>query len=80
MARLLWGLIDSLEQAESRQHTPKVAFVAKPQAYKASSGKSVAAEDTDLLVRALSMGQLASRHDGNGCGCDCFCCKCSWNS
>ncbi|MEZ9110066.1 2-methylaconitate cis-trans isomerase PrpF [Vibrio cyclitrophicus] len=52
------GLIDSLEQAGSRQHTPKVAFVAKPQAYQASSGKSVAAEDTDLLVRALSMGQL----------------------
>ncbi|OQQ08468.1 putative methylaconitate Delta-isomerase PrpF [Vibrio splendidus] len=52
------GLIDSLEQAESRQHTPKVAFVAKPQAYQASSGKSVAVEDTDLLVRALSMGQL----------------------
>ncbi|MFA0145429.1 2-methylaconitate cis-trans isomerase PrpF [Vibrio lentus] len=52
------GLIDSLEQAESRQHTPKVAFVAKPQAYQASSGKSVLADDTDLLVRALSMGQL----------------------
>ncbi|MFV8462214.1 2-methylaconitate cis-trans isomerase PrpF [Vibrio campbellii] len=52
------GLIDSLEQAESRQHTPKVAFVAKPQAYQASSGKSVAVSDTDLLVRALSMGQL----------------------
>ncbi|MCY9865528.1 2-methylaconitate cis-trans isomerase PrpF [Vibrio coralliirubri] len=52
------GLIDSLEQAESRQHTPKVAFVAKPQAYQASSGKAVAVEDTDLLVRALSMGQL----------------------
>lgn len=52
------GLIESLEQAESRQHTPKVAFVAKPQAYQASSGKAVAAADTDLLVRALSMGQL----------------------
>ncbi|WP_434565817.1 2-methylaconitate cis-trans isomerase PrpF [Vibrio chagasii] len=52
------GLIDSLEQAESRQHTPKVAFVAKPQAYQASSGKAVAAADTDLLVRALSMRQL----------------------
>ncbi|MCG9552526.1 2-methylaconitate cis-trans isomerase PrpF [Vibrio sp. Isolate31] len=52
------GLIDSLEQAESRQHTPKVAVVAKPQAYQASSGKSVAVADTDLLVRALSMGQL----------------------
>ena len=52
------GLIESLEQAESRQHTPKVAFVAKPQAYQASSGKAVAVGDTDLLVRALSMGQL----------------------
>ncbi|KZX63567.1 3-methylitaconate isomerase [Vibrio sp. HI00D65] len=52
------GLIDSLEQAESRQHTPKVAFVAKPQTYQASSGKAVAVADTDLLVRALSMGQL----------------------
>lgn len=52
------GLIDSLEQAESRQHTPKVAFVAKPQAYQASSGKAVTVDDTDLLVRALSMGQL----------------------
>ena len=52
------GLIDSLEQAESRQHTPKVAFVAKPQSYRASSGKPISADDTDLLVRALSMGQL----------------------
>ncbi|MFS1862542.1 2-methylaconitate cis-trans isomerase PrpF [Vibrio lentus] len=52
------GLIDSLEEAELRQHTPKVAFVAKPQAYQASSGKSVSTDDTDLLVRALSMGQL----------------------
>ncbi|MEC7940010.1 MAG: 2-methylaconitate cis-trans isomerase PrpF [Pseudomonadota bacterium] len=52
------GLIDSLEQAESRHHTPKIAFVAKPQTYQASSGKSVAVADTDLLVRALSMGQL----------------------
>ena len=52
------GLIDTLEEAESRQHTPKVAFVAKPQTYKASSGKTVLVEDTDLLVRALSMGQL----------------------
>lgn len=55
---LAMGLIESLEQAESRQHTPKVAFVANPQAYQASSGKPVSASDADLLVRALSMGQL----------------------
>ncbi|MBF6024106.1 2-methylaconitate cis-trans isomerase PrpF [Lysobacter niastensis] len=52
------GLIDSIEQATTRQHTPKVAFVAPAQDYVASSGKSVAAGDIDLHVRALSMGKL----------------------
>lgn len=52
------GLISRIEEAATRQHTPKVAFVAKPAAYVASSGKKVAAEDIDLLVRALSMGML----------------------
>ncbi|MDA0929728.1 MAG: 2-methylaconitate cis-trans isomerase PrpF [Proteobacteria bacterium] len=52
------GLIEKLEDAAARQHTPKVAFVAGPQAYTASSGKAVEAGDIDLLVRALSMGKL----------------------
>ena len=52
------GLIKTVEEAANRQHTPKVAFVAKPKEYVASSGKSVAADDIDLLVRALSMGKL----------------------
>jgi 2-methylaconitate cis-trans-isomerase PrpF len=52
------GLIEHVEQAAQRQHTPKVAFVAAPAAYQSSSGKSVAASDIDLLVRALSMGKL----------------------
>ena len=55
---LRMGLIQSLEEAEQRQHTPKVAFVAGPRDYVASSGKKVAAADVDLLVRALSMGKL----------------------
>jgi len=55
---LRMGLIQSLEEAEQRQHTPKVAFVAKPREYTASSGKTVTTEDVDLLVRALSMGKL----------------------
>ena len=55
---LRMGLIKTLEEAASRQHTPKIAFVAKPAAYTASSGKPVAAQDIDLLVRALSMGKL----------------------
>ncbi|SNY43249.1 2-methylaconitate cis-trans isomerase [Arsukibacterium tuosuense] len=55
---LKMGLINDIEQAAVRQHTPKVAFVAPPQAYVSSSGKQVAATDIDLLVRALSMGKL----------------------
>ncbi|TKJ69518.1 2-methylaconitate cis-trans isomerase PrpF [Pseudomonas sp. CFBP13508] len=55
---LRMGLIANLEEAAKRQHTPKVAFVAKPSDYVASSGKAIAAGDVDLLVRALSMGKL----------------------
>ncbi|MCU0121481.1 2-methylaconitate cis-trans isomerase PrpF [Pseudomonas sp. B2M1-30] len=55
---LRMGLISSLDEAAKRQHTPKVAFVAKPADYVASSGKAIAAGDVDLLVRALSMGKL----------------------
>ncbi|MBC3778262.1 2-methylaconitate cis-trans isomerase PrpF [Pseudomonas sp. SWRI99] len=55
---LRMGLISHLEEAAKRQHTPKVAFVAKPADYVASSGKAIAAGDVDLLVRALSMGKL----------------------
>jgi len=52
------GLIKHVDEAANRQHTPKVAFVAKPAGYVSSSGKQVAAGDIDLLVRALSMGKL----------------------
>ncbi|MDR3429396.1 2-methylaconitate cis-trans isomerase PrpF [Silvimonas sp.] len=55
---LRMGLIQNLDEIATRQHTPKVAFVAKPQAYLSSSGKPVAAADIDVLVRALSMGKL----------------------
>ncbi|CAJ93009.1 2-methylaconitate cis-trans isomerase PrpF [Cupriavidus necator] len=55
---LRMGLIKNVDEAAKRQHTPKVAFVARPVDYVASSGKKVAAADVDLLVRALSMGKL----------------------
>lgn len=55
---LRMGLIKHIDEAAQRQHTPKVAFVAPPAAYTSSSGKQVGAGDTDLLVRALSMGKL----------------------
>lgn len=52
------GLIADVSGAAKRQHTPKVAFVAPATDYNASSGKRIAADDIDLLVRALSMGKL----------------------
>lgn len=55
---LRMGLIQNVDEATKRQHTPKIAFVAKPVDYVSSSGKTVAATDVDLLVRALSMGKL----------------------
>ncbi|MBC7700544.1 2-methylaconitate cis-trans isomerase PrpF [Aquabacterium sp.] len=55
---LRMGLIKDVSEAAKRQHTPKVAFVAKPKAYVSSSGKPVAEGDIDLLVRAMSMGKL----------------------
>ena len=55
---LRMGLIKDLGEAASRQHTPKVAFVAPPLDYTSSSGKRVLAADIELLVRAMSMGKL----------------------
>ena len=52
------GLITNINEAQARQHTPKVAFVAKPVAYSASSGKHIVAGSINLLVRAMSMGKL----------------------
>lgn len=52
------GLIQDISEAANRQHTPKVAFVSQPKSYTSSSGKQVSETDTDLLVRALSMGKL----------------------
>jgi hypothetical protein len=55
---LRMGLIAHADEAKTRQHTPKIAFVAPASAYISSSGKPVSADDVDVLVRALSMGKL----------------------
>ena len=55
---LKMGLITHIDEAVQRQHTPKVAFVAQPQTYLSSSGKTVLDSEIDLSVRALSMGKL----------------------
>ncbi|WP_417879053.1 2-methylaconitate cis-trans isomerase PrpF [Vibrio sp.] len=52
------GLIEHVDQAKQRQHTPKIAFVSSPKSYVTSSGQPVNASDIDVLVRALSMGKL----------------------
>lgn len=55
---LKMGLIKDIEEAKTRAHTPKIAFVSKPKSYTASSGKKISKNDIDLNIRALSMGQL----------------------
>ncbi len=52
------GLIKNINEAQARQHTPKVAFVAPAKDYTASSGKHINASDISILVRAMSMGKL----------------------
>ena len=52
------GLIKDITEAATRQHTPKIAFVAPPEGYTASSGKEITPADIDLRVRAMSMGKL----------------------
>ena len=52
------GLIASVDEASRRQHTPKIAFVAPARDHVVSSGRTVKAQEIDLLVRALSMGKL----------------------
>ncbi|WP_144638799.1 2-methylaconitate cis-trans isomerase PrpF [Bordetella genomosp. 13] len=52
------GLIADVSEAAKRQHTPKIAFVAPPAAYTASSGKRIGEGDIDVRVRAMSMGKL----------------------
>ena len=55
---LAMGLIKTPEEAATRQHTPKIAWVAPATDYLSSAGKAIAAGDIDLNVRAMSMGKL----------------------
>ncbi|WP_201606085.1 2-methylaconitate cis-trans isomerase PrpF [Psychrobacter sp. JCM 18903] len=52
------GLFKDVSEAQSSQHIPKIAWVGAAQSYSASSGKAVEANEIDLVVRAMSMGQL----------------------
>lgn len=66
-AAVVMGLADSPEAAtRNRPHTPKLAFVASPADYIASSGKPVQGQDIDLCARILSMGKLHHAMTGTG--------------
>jgi hypothetical protein len=60
------GLIKTPEEAATRQHTPKIAFVAKPKDYKASSGKPIKRQRGRPAGACAVDGQAAPRHDGHG--------------
>lgn len=61
------GLVATAAEATKRRpHTPKLALVAPPAAYRASDGKQVLAADIQLLVRIFSMGQLHHAMTGTG--------------
>ncbi len=49
---LKMGLIASLDEAKTRQHTPKIAFVSPAQTCLSSSGSTINAAEIDLHVRA----------------------------
>ena len=55
---LAMGLIKTAEEAATRQHTPKIAWVAPAADYFSSAGKAIGVADIDLNVRAMSMGKL----------------------
>ncbi|BAL27006.1 2-methylaconitate cis-trans isomerase PrpF [Azoarcus sp. KH32C] len=66
-ATVAMGLAKTAAEAtEKRPHTPKLAFVAPPAAYIASSGKAVKADDIDLCARIFSMGKLHHAMTGTG--------------
>ena len=61
------GLVKTAAEATAtRQHTPKLAFVARPAGYTASDGRKVEANSIDLLVRIFSMGVLHHAMTGTG--------------
>ena len=64
---VMMGLASSVAEATSkRPHTPKLAFVAEPLGYTASSGRKIDAASIDMLARIFSMGVLHHAMTGTG--------------
>jgi probable AcnD-accessory protein PrpF len=54
------------EATAKRRHTPKLAFIAPPDSYIASSGRKIDAGSIDMLARIFSMGVLHHAMTGTG--------------
>jgi len=66
-AAVTMGLVKTPQEASQwRPHTPKLAFLSKPQSYTTSAGKPIDANSIDLLARIFSMGQLHHAMTGSG--------------
>jgi 2-methylaconitate isomerase len=66
-AAVAMGLAATPDDAtRNRPATPKLAWIAKPAAYRSSAGVEIAAESIDLLARIMSMGRLHHAFTGTG--------------
>lgn len=66
-ASVRMGLAETLEEATRlRPATPKVAWVARPLAYRSSAGIEILADSIDVLARIMSMGKLHHAFTGTG--------------
>ncbi|WP_439138330.1 2-methylaconitate cis-trans isomerase PrpF [Roseicyclus sp.] len=64
---VVMGVAATVDEATLlRPHTPKLAFVAPPRSYVASSGQAVAADDIQINARIFSMGKLHHAMTGTG--------------
>jgi hypothetical protein len=66
-AAVAMGLASTPQEAATRRPaTPKIAVVGNPAAYTTAAGDRVAASDTDIVVRTLSMGKTHRSIPGTG--------------
>lgn len=66
-AAVAMGLVPTAAAAtRDRPATPRLAYVAAPRGYVASSGRRVAPQEVDLVARVFSMGQLHHAIPGTG--------------
>ncbi len=69
-AAVMIGLASTPGEATDRsQAVPKIAFISKPQSYKAVDGKIIREEEIDITARIMSMGTLHKAYALTGAIC-----------